>query len=217
MDFNSELRQWVETMANRRVHGTTNEQVGLRWEMDRVAVQPLNGRPPYPYSDNELRKVARTAYVSRQANRYSLPWQYVGKEVRVREQANQVEVRITVPSGLPCMPEPPENIRCSPSDCITTAFPRSHQGRQAIRKSERHGRIISPHNYAACHQRHLVYHIFVSKSKNRLTTFELSLKLWLEPLRLPARQRLWKVLESGLRSQPNASGLSEMALAESRD
>jgi DNA replication protein DnaC len=92
MDFNSELRQWVETVANRRVHGTTNEQVILRWEMDRLAMQPFSGRPPYPYSDDELRKVARDAYVSWQANRYSVPWQYVGKEVWVREQANQVEV-----------------------------------------------------------------------------------------------------------------------------
>lgn len=92
MDLNSELRQWVETVANRRVHGTTNEQVVLRWEADRLAMQPFNGRPPYPYSDDELRKVARDAYVSWQANRYSVPWQYVGKEVWVREQANQVEV-----------------------------------------------------------------------------------------------------------------------------
>ena len=27
-------------------------------------MQPLNGRPPYPYMDDELRKVARDAYVS---------------------------------------------------------------------------------------------------------------------------------------------------------
>ena len=92
MDFNSELRQWVETVANRRVHGTTNEPVGLRWETDRLAMQPFHGRPPYPYSDDELRQVARDAYVSWQANRYSVPWQYVGKEVWVREQADRVEV-----------------------------------------------------------------------------------------------------------------------------
>ena len=79
MDFNSELREWVDTVANRRVHGTTYEQVLFRWDMDQLAMQPLNGRPPYPYSDDELRKVARDAYVSWQASRYSVPWQYVGK------------------------------------------------------------------------------------------------------------------------------------------
>jgi hypothetical protein len=56
-------------------------------------MQPLKGRPPYAYSDDELRKVARDAYVSWQASRYSVPWQYVGKEVWVREQTGEVEVR----------------------------------------------------------------------------------------------------------------------------
>jgi transposase len=64
MDFNSELRQWVDTVANRRVHGTTYEQVLVRWDGDRFAMQAVNGRLPYPYSDDELRKVARDAYVS---------------------------------------------------------------------------------------------------------------------------------------------------------
>jgi hypothetical protein len=90
MDFNSEPRQWVETVANRRVHGTANEQVGLQWEMDRLAMQPLNGCPPCPYSDDELRKAARDDYVSWQPNRYSVPWQYLGRKVWVRDQANQV-------------------------------------------------------------------------------------------------------------------------------
>jgi transposase len=92
MDFNSGLRQWVDTVANRRVHGTTYEQVLVRWDGDQFAMQPVNGRLPYPYSDDELRKVARDAYVSWQASRYSVPWQFVGKEVWVREHAGQVEV-----------------------------------------------------------------------------------------------------------------------------
>lgn len=92
MDFNTELRQWVEGVANQRVHGTTREQVLLRWDGDQFSMQSLNGRLPYPYSDDELRKVARDAYVSWQASRYSVPWQYAGKEVWVREQGDTVEV-----------------------------------------------------------------------------------------------------------------------------
>jgi hypothetical protein len=60
--------------------------------MDQFSMQLLNGRPPYPYSDDELRKVARDAYVSWQASRYSVPWQFVGKEVWVRERGSDVEV-----------------------------------------------------------------------------------------------------------------------------
>jgi Mu transposase-like protein len=36
--------------------------------------------------------VARDAYVDWQASRYSVPWQYAGKEVWVREQGPDVEV-----------------------------------------------------------------------------------------------------------------------------
>ena len=48
---------------------------------------------PYPYMDDEQRKVARDAYVSWQASRYSVPWSYAGKEVWVRDHGNSVEVR----------------------------------------------------------------------------------------------------------------------------
>ena len=75
------------------MHGTTHEQVLIRWDEDRVHLQPVNGRPPYPYRDDEQRKVARDAYVSWQGSRYSVPWQYAGKEVWVREHGGEVEVR----------------------------------------------------------------------------------------------------------------------------
>lgn len=78
--------------ANVRVHGTTHQEVMARWDADQFNLQPLAGRPAYPYLDEELRKVARDAYVSFQASRYSVPWQYAGKEVWVRDRVGQVEV-----------------------------------------------------------------------------------------------------------------------------
>jgi hypothetical protein len=72
---------WVWQVANQRVHGTTHEQVTARWGAEQQSLQPLNGRQPYPYADDELRKVARDAYVSWQGSRYSVPWQYVGQQV----------------------------------------------------------------------------------------------------------------------------------------
>jgi hypothetical protein len=93
MDLNAELRRWVSEVANQRVHGTTHEQVLLRWDGDQFAMQSRQGRAPYPFADDESRKVARDAYVSWQGSRYSVPWIYAGKEVSVREQADQVEVR----------------------------------------------------------------------------------------------------------------------------
>jgi hypothetical protein len=91
-DLNNQLRQWVWTVANRRVHGTTHEQVLARWDADQMGLEPLNGRAAYPYLDDELRKVARDAFVSWQGSRYSVPWGYAGKEVWVRERGGDVEV-----------------------------------------------------------------------------------------------------------------------------
>jgi len=91
-EFNNQLRQWVWSVANQRVHGTTHQQVMARWDADQMALHPLEGRPPYPYLDDELRKVARDAYVSWQGSRYSVPWIYAGKEVWVRSRAGTVEV-----------------------------------------------------------------------------------------------------------------------------
>jgi transposase len=91
-DFNAELRRWVSEVANQRIHGTTHQQVLLRWDEDQFAMLPVNGRPDYPYMDDEQRKVARDAYVSWRGSRYSVPWQYAGREVWVREDGSDIEV-----------------------------------------------------------------------------------------------------------------------------
>ncbi len=60
----------------------------------------------HPYLDDELRKVARDAYVSWHGSRYSVPWIYAGKHVWVRERGREVGVhyapeRIEVHSQAP--------------------------------------------------------------------------------------------------------------------
>ena len=40
-DLNAELRRWVAEVANQRVHGTTHEQVLIRWDEDQFAMQPV--------------------------------------------------------------------------------------------------------------------------------------------------------------------------------
>lgn len=93
-DLNVQLREWVWSVANQRIHGTTHVQVLARWDADQFELQPVNGRAPYPYTDDELRKVARDAFVSWQGSRYSVPWQYAGKEVWVRDrEGGMVEIR----------------------------------------------------------------------------------------------------------------------------
>jgi transposase len=92
-DLNVQLRWWIGEVANQRVHGTTHEQVMVRWGADRTAMHAVDGRLPYPYMDDEQRKVARDAYVSWKGSRYSVPWCYAGKEVWVRDHGPSVEIR----------------------------------------------------------------------------------------------------------------------------
>ena len=92
-DLNAELRRWLAEVANQRIHGTTREPIQIRWQEDRLSLQPVKEHLPYPFANDEQRKVARDAYVSWQGSRYSVPWQYAGKEVWVCEQDRDVEVR----------------------------------------------------------------------------------------------------------------------------
>jgi transposase len=93
VDLNGQLRWWIAEVANERVHGTTHEHVMSRWAADHAAMHPFKGRPPYPYMDDEQRKVARDAYVSWNGSRYSVPWRFAGKEVWVRDYGPSVEIR----------------------------------------------------------------------------------------------------------------------------
>jgi hypothetical protein len=68
------------------------ERHAIRWDVEQFGLQSLSGRLSYPYVDGELRKVARDAYVDWQGSRYSVPWPYAGKGVRVRKIADEVGV-----------------------------------------------------------------------------------------------------------------------------
>ena len=91
-DLNGQLRQWIWDVSNQRIHGTTHERVDRRWDAEKRQLQPIGGRLAYPYVDEELRKVARDAYVSWESNRYSVPWVYAGCPVWIRDRDNQIEV-----------------------------------------------------------------------------------------------------------------------------
>jgi transposase len=93
-DFNGQLREWVDVVANERVHGTTRTRVKTSFDADQFTLQRIRGRLPYPHLDEETRKVARDAYVSWDGSLYSVPWIYAGKQVWVREKpGGYLEVR----------------------------------------------------------------------------------------------------------------------------
>jgi hypothetical protein len=91
-DLNGQLRTWLAEVADQRIHGTTQEHVGERGKLDRQSLQPMTGQGSYPYMDEELRKVARDAYVAWEGSRYSVPWTYAGREVWVRDHKDGIAV-----------------------------------------------------------------------------------------------------------------------------
>src|SRR2546428_5219709 len=73
-DLNAQLREWIWGVANQRVHGTTHEQVMVRWDVEQFSLQSLAGEPPYPYVGGGLRKVGRGADVDLGGRRDSVAW-----------------------------------------------------------------------------------------------------------------------------------------------
>lgn len=92
-EFLCRLRAWVWEVANRRVHGTTHEVIYDSWQAEKPNLHAIDGRPPYAYVEEEQRQVARDAYISWQGSRYSVPWEYAGRQVWVQPRENSIEVR----------------------------------------------------------------------------------------------------------------------------
>lgn len=88
----AELHRWVKDVANQRVHGTTHRLVSEALEEERQHLLPIDGRPPYPFISQQVRRVGIDAYVCFRTNRYSVPWQAAGKEVLVRLCGLQVRI-----------------------------------------------------------------------------------------------------------------------------
>ncbi len=80
---NAYLRHWNQTVARLRIHGTTKQLVWKRFiELEQNALQPLPQKP-YELFDIALRKVHPDGYIEVKKAFYSVPHQYLGKEVEV--------------------------------------------------------------------------------------------------------------------------------------
>jgi transposase len=81
-DLNQKCRQWLDEVANPRVHGTTGR---VPMEMlKEEKLQALPQRPPYPAYPAILRTVSRDCLVSYKGCQYSVPAEWAGKQVWVR-------------------------------------------------------------------------------------------------------------------------------------
>jgi hypothetical protein len=91
-DLRRQAAAWCAEVANVRVHGTTHMVVKEAWDQEKPHLQPLDGRAPFVYVPEEVRRVTLDAFVHFAASRYSVPWRLAGKEVTVLVRDGLLEV-----------------------------------------------------------------------------------------------------------------------------
>ena len=86
------LWRWEETVADRRVHGTTRQQVGKVFtEVERPALGPLP-LERFPFFQEGQRSVNRDGHVEVARAYYSAPPEYLGRRVWVRWDSRTVRL-----------------------------------------------------------------------------------------------------------------------------
>jgi len=80
---NRDLHHWLDTVANRRVHGTHRQPVIERWQQEKPRLGPLPAAD-YDTALKVFRKVYKDCLVSYETNRYHLPHTVVGKKVLLK-------------------------------------------------------------------------------------------------------------------------------------
>jgi len=91
-DQNLFLSDWERTVADTRIHGTTRQQVIKVFnEVERAKLLPLPASL-FPVFEEAPRSVHRDGYVEVQRAYYSVPPEYVGRQVWVRWESKLVRV-----------------------------------------------------------------------------------------------------------------------------
>lgn len=86
------LSEWEKNVADTRIHGTTRQQVGKLFEtVERPALQPLPASL-FPVFEEAPRTVHRDGYVEFKRAYYSVPPEYVGRQVWVRQESRLVRI-----------------------------------------------------------------------------------------------------------------------------
>jgi len=90
-DINNQCMEWLDTV-NSKIHSTTGEIPNDRAKRENL--NSITNVPEYRVKLNEMRKVSRDCYVSYKGNRYSVPWKYAGREVKVTEMGSKIKIYI---------------------------------------------------------------------------------------------------------------------------
>jgi transposase len=92
-DFNAQLLQWVQEVADVRVHGTTHQRPIERFAEEAAALVPTASQASFLQAMVRERVVADDWLVSIDANRYSVPCRLIGKTVQVVRAGGLWQIR----------------------------------------------------------------------------------------------------------------------------
>jgi transposase len=87
-DLNRQLEEWLVSVTDVRVHGTIGVRPIDRFPQENLV--DLRHVPPYRWESPVLRQVGSDARVCFKANRYSVPWRLVGRQVEIRAENDEV-------------------------------------------------------------------------------------------------------------------------------
>lgn len=91
-DLNCQVINWLDTVANPRIHGTTKERPIDRLAIERTYLTPVpNLVKLAPFLRKDY-KVGRDSYVSIEGSRYGVPWTLAGHTVQVEVAADMVQI-----------------------------------------------------------------------------------------------------------------------------
>lgn len=109
------LLQWEERVADRRIHGTTRQQVLARFQQEKPSLRPLPASI-FPCFQEGRRRVHRDSFVEVEKAYYEVPEEYIQRDVWVRwdgrtvrifnNRFEQVKVHPTVEKGVFCYSDP---------------------------------------------------------------------------------------------------------------
>lgn len=89
----SHLQRWMREVADVRIHGSIGERPIERFQRsEAAALKPLEGKPPFEQQRELSRRVHSDACVEVDTNRYSVPWKWIGHQVRVLIVAGEISI-----------------------------------------------------------------------------------------------------------------------------
>jgi transposase len=87
------LCDWMGTIADQRIHGTTHERPIERFAAERAHLFPTAHQPAFRLEATYPRVVAEDFLVNLDTNRYSVPFRFIGRTVTVQRREGRVLIR----------------------------------------------------------------------------------------------------------------------------